>query len=157
MDFDERVRSSAIAAICDAAVKNLQVDPWAFTVLVRLFSQIRGCAMQYVPGYGLQPYNMCCPSAHSGLSRQGIHMRFRTYFFDDCPQGKGNLHGLTRLKLVIVLALIWHEHAAGGQSESHHGCQRAIAGHKAHRAKRCCHASDGSLQVSVTLSNSSFT
>jgi len=27
MDFDEKVRSSAIAAICDAAVKNLQVDP----------------------------------------------------------------------------------------------------------------------------------
>ena len=29
MDVDEKVRSSAIAAICDAAVKNLQVQPLA--------------------------------------------------------------------------------------------------------------------------------
>ncbi len=29
MDVDEKVRSSAIAAICDAAVKTLQVKPIA--------------------------------------------------------------------------------------------------------------------------------
>jgi len=37
MDFDEKVRSSAIAAICDAAVKNLQVDPWTFTGPIKAF------------------------------------------------------------------------------------------------------------------------
>ena len=42
MDFDEKVRSAAIAAICDAAVRNLQVEASSWNHL-----QMKDCAFHF--------------------------------------------------------------------------------------------------------------